>query len=171
MLQPYQRYSTPQAYLLVLFGNFVPSAAKLAGAITAFTELKIVRVRWEPDDVMEFVYWVNDVLEKFSSTFTGRSNMQPSQVRDRCHIDDPPYREILQDIQYRRVSELEHHDTTSGDTLRLRMRFLSVSGCQSEDLGEGHDGRAHFVLKSLDPIVKAKIEKRFGGLKPQYKNR
>ncbi|POM62162.1 hypothetical protein PHPALM_28717 [Phytophthora palmivora] len=65
-------HSTPQAYLLVLFGNFVPSAAELADAITGFTESK------EPDAVMEFVYWVNDVLENFSSTFTGRSNMQPS---------------------------------------------------------------------------------------------
>ncbi|POM62161.1 hypothetical protein PHPALM_28716 [Phytophthora palmivora] len=65
----------------------------------------------------------------------------------------------------------KHHDTTSGDTLRLRMRFLSVSGYQSEDLGDGHDGRAHLVLKSLDPIVKANVEKRFRGLKPQSKNR
>lgn len=56
----------------------VSSAAELVDTIIAFTESKIIRLRWDPDDVMELVYRVNDVLENFRSAIAGRSDMQPS---------------------------------------------------------------------------------------------
>ncbi|OWZ14077.1 hypothetical protein PHMEG_00012499 [Phytophthora megakarya] len=101
-----------------VFGTFVrkfcvPSAAELVEAIIAFTETKIVRMRWDADDVMEFVYWVNDVLDNFRSVVAGCSDMQISQVRNRCRLDDPLLQEIIQDIQKRRVLGLEEKAATT----------------------------------------------------------
>ncbi|EGZ13872.1 hypothetical protein PHYSODRAFT_511793 [Phytophthora sojae] len=161
----------------------VTSAIELVDAIIGFIEAKIMALRWEPEDIPAFVYWVNDVLESYQNAVAS-SDKDPGAIRLRCTLDDPLLLEILQEVQERRIQQLEQMSSTSrapfgtveatqaipGRSRRLCMRFLSNAGCDA-DLHEGaHDGRAHFVPKTLDALVKVEIEKRFDGLKLQYKH-
>ncbi|OWY93226.1 hypothetical protein PHMEG_00037455 [Phytophthora megakarya] len=80
---------------------FVPSTAERVDAIISFTKIKIGRMQWDADDVMELVYWVNDVLENFRSVVAGCSDIQISHV------------ENIQDIQECRGLGLEEKAATT----------------------------------------------------------
>ncbi|EGZ07336.1 hypothetical protein PHYSODRAFT_340440 [Phytophthora sojae] len=128
----------------------VTSAIELVDAIIGFIEAKIMALRWEPEDIPAFVYWA----------IPGGSASARQRGKRKGHGPIPP--KVLQ--------KLPKLNDSQGGSRRLCMRFLSNAGCDT-DLHEGaHDGRAHFVPKTLDALVKAEIEKRFDGLKPQYKH-
>ncbi|EGZ09672.1 hypothetical protein PHYSODRAFT_523587 [Phytophthora sojae] len=157
----------------------VTSAIELADAIIGFIEAKIMALRWEPEDVPAIVYWVNDVLESYRNAVAS-SDKDPGAIRLRCTLDDPfcvkyckkqrGKRKAHGPIPPKVLQKLPKQNDTQGGSRRLCMWFLSNAGCDA-DLDEGaHDGRAQFVLKTLDALVKAEIEKRFDGLKPEYKH-
>ncbi|OWY95314.1 hypothetical protein PHMEG_00034714 [Phytophthora megakarya] len=131
-----------------------------------------------PRTLQPYLRWSTQLacLGRLHSDFT---------CRNRCRLDDPLLQENIQDIQECRGLGLEEKAATTTpvaacsnisiaptltqlhfDQEEPRKDMIQVPPrCQSEGLGGGHEGRAHFVPKSLDLVVKVEIKKRFGGLK------
>ncbi|ETO66098.1 hypothetical protein F444_16655 [Phytophthora nicotianae P1976] len=59
-------------------------------------------------------------------------------------------------------------DPATGETTALCMRYLSKYGCTEKD-GACPSEHGHFILITLHDVVKAEINKRFGGHKNEHK--
>ncbi|EGZ25819.1 hypothetical protein PHYSODRAFT_486316 [Phytophthora sojae] len=154
---------------------------ELVETIVKFIEHTLSQVSWTPKEISSLVFWVNDVLEDFRTAAEEGGELRA--VQQRCTTEDRLLKDVMfikvhrqvQDKRFGRIPKEVlrklpvQNDLASGKSRRLCMRFLSAAGCAVDSDGGCPSEHGHFVPKQLPAIVKKEIDRRFGGLKDEYK--
>ncbi|KAG6594074.1 uncharacterized protein IUM83_19701 [Phytophthora cinnamomi] len=97
---------------------FSPVLRDLVDSLVTFAKLRLRQMRWDQDDLILLVYWINIVLKSFRIEMeTGTSD--GSRIKLRCTNDDVDFRQILVHIQQRQIRDLQaalntpHHKRVS----------------------------------------------------------